>query len=222
MADPVDQLIEQLDPATPDPTPTPAPDGVSKAEYERLEAELRRTQGEIADLRVAAINNQVPPAPERTDSNAEFYADPDKFARAAARAEMAPVAAQMNETLVSLLIENYKNSKQSDPFYNVVVGSFEKELAPMRGQIGYMPRENVINLFNKIWLAAVGEYSSNTLAKRKAEAPANLGGGGGSPGGPKGKRHLRELDPAAYNSAMNAGLSEEEMQAIADEIEGNE
>lgn len=234
MADPLEGILDV--PPVPPPAPPPpvdpaAPVVPDNKEGERLAAENARLQtlleqqgGQINDLRAQFAQSQAPIEPEQTDDDAAFYQDPNgtarRIAQEAINKQVGPQAREINTKLGRMAVANFTATKVSDPLYSAVLGVFNKsmETVPL-DQLGAAPDGAVMQMLNVAWDSAVGKYVQAERSRRiAASPPPNLGGGGaGGAGGAK--KTLAELDPQAYNMAVRAGLSEDDMKKIATELE---
>jgi hypothetical protein len=241
MADPLEGVLDQIDPNAPQPEPVAPPEvntvTIDKDELARLQQtaaqiqevapvleQLRNNPNLIHDMRARAIEQAVPPQPT-TDENADFWQNPTgSTAKIAAQ-----ISAQQNRStnmqLGAMIVNNYKLQKQSSEFYHVCTPIFDSLIANLdRAQLAQTDPSQITFILDAAWNSAVGTYTQKKLSDRKNNPPANLGAGGssGTGGGLKAKKTLQELDPSSYTMAVNAGLSEEEMQAIADSQTGGE
>lgn len=240
MSDPVDDLLAdtttQPDPPADPPSTTATIDKDELARLQQAAARfeqvaptlqmLEQNPGLVHDLRARAVEMQAPPPRTTEDFD---WSNPRAEAEKAARDVMAPAAIAMQEKFAGLAIQNFKSTLTTDPYFHVAMSIFDKKIANIpRAQLGACTDAQILGTLNEAWNAACGEYSRGVTAKRAAEAaknpPTNLGvgSGGSGGGGPKQKRTLEELDRGAYISALNAGLSPEDMQEIADQLEGND
>lgn len=242
MSDPLEGVLDTIDPTAAQPTPeTPVAEPntvtIDKDELARLQQtaqqitglapllqELQANPGLIHDLRARAIEQAAPPQPA-ADPNTEFWQDPSGQTMRIAQQEAAKQTAATNAQLGQMIINNYKLSKQNSEFFHVCGPIFDTLIKNLnRGQLATSSPDQVQFILDAAWRSAVGEYTEKKLADRKKNPPTNLGtgSGAGGGGGVKAKRTLQEVDNGAYITALNAGLSEEQMQEIADQLGGEE
>lgn len=241
MSDPIDQVLDGIDPTAPVVEPT-TPDTqtntatIDKAELERLQAiaeqfnqvaptiqMLQQNPNLIHDLR-ARIVDQAAPAPA-ADPNAEFWTDPAQQTQKIAQQVAAQQTQRTNQQLGQMIVNNYLLSKQSSEFYHVATPIFNDLTKNLdRAALAQQDPNQVQFILNAAWDSAVGQWTQRRKAEMKKNPPTNLGGGSGAggAGGPKVKKTLAEVNPAAYAMAVNAGLTAEEMQEIADQEQGDE
>jgi phage-related protein len=239
VADPIlsdDPLAGIINPAPAPPPEAPVeltPEQISakaesdrrNSEHEALLAALAK-QSQISDeLRTQLAQQNTPIQEEPTNpDDAAIWQDPrgemQRIAQQTIQNQVGPQAKEMNAKLGRMVLNGFLTSKTNDPFYAVVLPIFQEKIkAVALDQLGAAPDAAVQEMLRVAWDASVGTY----VQKRQADAPkppANYGGGGTAGGtGPGKKKTLAELDPQSYNMAMQAGLTEEQMQALADEAQ---
>jgi hypothetical protein len=240
MADPIDPLAGVLDPPAPVVPDTPDPaaqlaEAQAEAERQRLlneglQAQLQANGQHLNDLREQMARSQAPAPqnqPDLSDPNAEYWTDPtaftDKRIEQAIQARVAPQASGINAKLGQIAIQNFLASKTGDPFFAAVSPIFNDQLKGLpRETLGSQPEAAIQHTLDLAWNASVGSYVQTERTKRAAAAPANLGGGGQAGGGTPAKKTLAEIDPVAYNMALSAGQTPEQIQAIADSLQEEE
>lgn len=223
MADPIDQVLDEIDPNAPQPEapPAAAPSGVTLT-IEQYE-ELRRA-AEQPRIEPVVTQPQTAPPPQNEQQQYDerfFTGSPSAATVEIAQRVMAGPAQAMNEKLGGLAIKNFISSKTSDPFFNVAIAIFNKEIANMpKASLGAMDDSMIDRTLNLAWNSAVGQYVAKKQSEKPKAPPVNLGGGGASGGasGPKEKKTLAEIDPIAYRIAIENGWSEEQMAQTAEEI----
>jgi len=220
MADP---LLDTLLDETPEPETPPAPEVDEEKERLRKENEALlkaiETQGsQINDLRQQFSASQVeaPAAPDE----AAFYADPQGESRRIAREvlvnEGGPQLREMNTKMGRMVLSGFLATKTGDRFYAGAQPFFSARMKDIPlDQLGSAPDAIATQTLNIAWDAAVGQFIQAEAVKRPI--PPNIGGGGSGGGGVAKKKTLMEIDPRAYNMAVAAGMTDEQMQAIADE-----
>ena len=222
-----DEIDEIINPAPVDATTvTDEADNVTmtRAELARLQQaadEADALRADVDGLRQQVYASQQPqPQQQQTHqglTGEALFADPAAAIRGEITNAVTPMAQQFASTLASVRVENFTDKKSTDPLYSGVNPIFTKKLKGMRQDfLGSLPAENLTATLNEAWNASVGEYVISERGKRKPARAANLGGGdAGGAGAPK---SLRDIDQGAFQMAVNAGWTQEQMDDLAKEL----
>ncbi len=237
MADPLEGLLDPPAPPATPPAPPPTdpaqPAGVTPEQAaallkanEDLQRQLQMQGQSLNDMRayMAQLAPQQPPQMEEPPVGIDqFFADPNAATERIVQEQLArqvqPQANEINAKLGRMALNGFIASKASDPFYEAVAPLFMQNMQGVSmDQLGAAPDSAVQQMLTVGWNAAVGVYVQQRRKDAPPAPPANLGGGGGSSAGlgANGKKSLAQVDPTAFAWAQKAGLSEEDMQAIAD------
>ena len=222
-----DELDEILEPAA-DPAAAAEPEKVevTKDELSRLlraAEDVDTLRGQLSGLtsQIESFRAQPQPQPQQSQEDAgltseTLFQDPGKAIDGRINKAVMPAARKFAEGIAGITIDNFKTRKSDDPLYKGVAPIFDEKLKGIdAAYLGSLPKAQLDAALKEAWNASVGEHVQEERVKRAERRPTNLGAAGGGAAVVT-KRTLAEVDPATYRLAVQGGLSEEQMQEMAD------
>ena len=199
---------------TPEETPT---------EIELLRNSFRALEEQNAQIldqfqRMAAPPQQQvqPQIPTQFDWN-----NPDGAIDKRVQEIAAPYIQQTAASIANMQADSFRASKMGDPLFGPVSIVFDREMAKLnKVWLGSLPPDVLRQTLQTAWNASVGEYVEAERKKTPKVPTGNISSGGTSSGATPtgGHKTFAELDPEAYALGKKFGLTDEELQEIA---EGN-
>jgi hypothetical protein len=183
--------------------------------FEETVSALTEQIDALRNQRSAPVNTEIQDTGLTADA---FFQDPEaaikKVLNKQFAAELGPLAERALGNVAGVSIDSFRSLKRSDPLFAGVEPIFEKEVGQLnKSWLGRLTNEQLTQTLNKAWDASVGAYVQVERAKKVASKAKNLSSSTG--GGTTTAKTLAEINPAAYRTAMQGGLSDEDMAEIA-------